>query len=80
MGLFNLKKGRLKEDLVAAYQYIRGIHRDFGEQLFTRAPLEKTSNSGHKLLEDCFRLKIRKNFFTVRVSRLWNKLPPEVVQ
>uniref|UniRef100_A0A7M4F6H3 Arf-GAP with coiled-coil, ANK repeat and PH domain-containing protein n=1 Tax=Crocodylus porosus TaxID=8502 RepID=A0A7M4F6H3_CROPO len=39
-----------------------------------------TRSKGHKLLQDRFRLVIRKNFFTVPVPKVWNSLPAEVVQ
>ncbi|KFV80742.1 hypothetical protein N308_05975, partial [Struthio camelus australis] len=36
--------------------------------------------NGHKLNHRKFHLNMRENFFTVRVTEPWNRLPREVVE
>ncbi|KFV88496.1 hypothetical protein N308_06483, partial [Struthio camelus australis] len=36
--------------------------------------------NGHKLKHRKFHLKLRKNFFTVRVPEHWSRLPREAVE
>ena len=79
LNLPTLKYRRLRGDMIETYKIITGkydnnsvVNIEFNSQSSTRGNI-------YKLQKNVFRYSLRKNFFTNRITSVWNSLPDFVV-
>jgi len=78
--IFSLEKRRLRGDLINVCKYIKAGCLESATRLFSVVSRNRIKDNRTKLEHREFHLSMRKNFFIVRVTEHWRRLPSKVVK
>ena len=78
LNIDSLEVRRLYLDLVLVYKIIFGLI-DFDSSKLFKMNTNPTRGHPYKILQEHGIVDVRRNFFALRVVRVWNSLPPSVV-
>jgi len=78
LGLFSLRKRRLRGHLINTYKYLKVGYQEDRARVFSVVPSDRTRGNVHRLKHRKFCLKMTKKF--LRVTKHRNRLPREDVE
>lgn len=78
LGFSSLEKRKLRDNLMVLHNCLRRGSRDGSVGFFSLVIDDRMWENGTKLHQGRISLDIRKNFFTVKVVKSWNRLAREV--
>ena len=79
LNLLSLKDRRLRGQLIEVFKILNGFDKLNVNSLFELAPDSSTRTNGFKLTLKRFETNITGNFFTYKITSIWNVLPSHVV-
>lgn len=79
MKLPSLKYRRKRGDLIEAYKYTHGFYK-VNENLLPIDNTNRTRGHAYKLIKRNCHLRVRQNFFSMRIVNNWNDLPASVAE
>jgi len=79
LGLYLLRRRRLRGDLIETYKILTGEEKIASDQLFQKATTTELRRHSLKLYKKSSRRELRKHSFSQRIVDHWNKLPDDVV-
>ena len=79
LDLDSLELRRLYIDLVTCYKIVFGLIKLDFDVFFTFSPVVCTTGHQYKLFNNRGDVNVRKNFFSIRIVKIWNSLPSDIV-
>ena len=80
LNLFSMKGRLLRSDMILCYKIFHGLSSITPSDLFHPPPRPITRGHRYKIHPQHINTDIRKRFFSHRVIKHWNSLPPEVAE